>query len=325
MDNQFEKQSEQKEEIRNSFLDGNELIEEAIANFYKENNQETFINILETIRQRMHADGHFIFPVLTDENDPERFAFCTIKSNDGKMWQAAFTSQEEFEKGEKSAVISYFIDSALKSCLDTENAGIAINPWGQAFLLEKDMIEDIFRADGDTEYSVPDDQITAELLEDGSFLKKATEICNRNSTQLNMIKLLRILRDSYVWVPCNAILSDADYAMIEKMAKDAESGEGLDSLKGQQFTTMDNVRLVPDILQNGDAFFFPVFTSAEEMGEYGDHFSKVEKHFLETIVLARNNEKDVTGIVINAFSEPFVVNKELFELIEGMESSISSK
>ena len=41
------------------------------------------------------------------------------------------------------------------------------------------MIEDIFRADGDTEYSVSDDQITAELLEDGSFLKKATEICNR--------------------------------------------------------------------------------------------------------------------------------------------------
>ena len=324
MDNQFEKQSEQKEEFRNSFLDGNELIEEAIANFYKENNQETFINILETIRHRMHADGHFIFPVLTDENDPERFAFCTIQSNDGKVWQAAFTSQEEFEKGEKATVISYFIDSALKSCLDTDNAGIIINPWGQAFLLEKGLIEDIFRADGDTEYSVPDDQITAELLEDGSFLKKATEICNRNSTQLNMIKLLRILRDSYVWVPCNAILSDADYAMIEKMAKDAESGEGLDSLKGQQFTTMDNVRLVPDILQNGDAFFFPVFTSAEEMGEYGDHFSKVEKHFLETIVLARNNEKDVTGIVINAFSEPFVVNKELFELIEGLESSLSA-
>ena len=324
MDNQFKKQSEQKEEFHNSFLDGNELIEEAIANFYKENNQETFINILETIRHRMHADGHFIFPVLTDENDPERFAFCTIQSNDGKVWQAAFTSQEEFEKGEKATVISYFIDSALKSCLDTDNAGIIINPWGQAFLLEKGLIEDIFRADGDTEYSVPDDQITAELLEDGSFLKKATEICNRNSTQLNMIKLLRILRDSYVWVPCNAILSDADYAMIEKMAKDAESGEGLDSLKGQQFTTMDNVRLVPDILQNGDAFFFPVFTSAEEMGEYGDHFSKVEKHFLETIVLARNNEKDVTGIVINAFSEPFVVNKELFELIEGMESSLNA-
>lgn len=324
MDNQYEKQSSQPEEYHDSFLDGNELIEEAITNFYNENNQENFINILETIRLRMHADGHFIFPVLTDDENPQRFAFCTIQSNDEKVWQAAFTSQEEFEKGEKTAVISYFIDSALKSCLDTENAGIIINPWGQAFLLEKGLIEDIFKADGDTEYSVPDDQITAELLEDGFFLKKAMEICNRNATQLNMIKLLRILRDSYVWVPCNAILSDADHAMIEKMAKDAESGEGLDSLKGQEFTTVDSVRLVPDILQNGEEFFFPVFTSEEEMGEYGNAFSKVEKHFLETIILARNNEKNIAGIVINAFSEPFVVNKELFELIEGMESSISN-
>ena len=322
MDNQYEKQNSHTEEYHDPFLDGNEMIEEAIANFYNENNQENFINVLETIRHRMHADGHFIFPVLIDEQDPERFAFCTIQSNDGKVWHAAFTSQEEFEKGEKTAVISYFIDSALKTCFDTENDGFIINPWGQAFILENAVIEDIFRVDGDTEYSVPDDQITAELLEDGSFLKKATEICNRNATQLNMIKLLRILRDSFVWVPCNAILSDADYAMIEKMAKEAESGDGLDSLKGQQFTTMDNVRLVPDILQNGENFFFPVFTSEEEMGEYGNAFSKVEKHFLETIILARNNEKDVAGIVINAFSEPFVINKELFELIEGMESSI---
>lgn len=325
MDNQFEKQNSSNEEFRDSFLDGNNLIEEAIANFYNENNEENFIAILEAIRSRMHADGHFIFPVLIDENDPERFAFCTLQTNDGKVWQAAFTSQDEFEKGEKSAVISYFIDSALESCLDSESAGFVINPWGQSFLLTKELVEDIFKIDGDTEYSVPDDPITAELLEGGAFLKKATEICNRNSTQLNMIKLLRILRDSYVWVPCNAILSDVDYSAIEKAVKAAESGDGLDTLVGQQFTTMDNVRLVPDILQNGDDFFFPVFTSAEEMGEYGEGFSKVEKHFLETINLARNNEKNVVGIVINAFSEPFVVKKELFELIEGMESSLSTE
>ena len=272
----------------------------------------------------MHADGHFIFPVLTDEKEPGKLAFCTIQSNDGKVWQAAFTSQEEFEKGEKTSVISYFIDAAMKACLDTDNAGIIINPWDQAFLLERALIEDIFRIDGDTEYSVPDEEITAEILEDGSFLKKATEICNRNSTQLNMIKLLRILRDSYVWVPCTAILSDADYAVVEKQVKDADAGEGLDSLIGQQFTNKNEVRLVPDTLRNGEDFFFPVFTSEEEMGEYGNHFSHVQQPFLEAIVLAQHNEKDVVGIVINAFSEPFVVNRELFEMIEGMESSIIS-
>ena len=291
MDNQFEKQKEQSEEFCDYFLDGNEQIKEAIANLYNENNQENFVNVLESIRHRMHADGHFIFPVLTDEKEPGKFAFCTIQSNDGKVWQAAFTSQEEFEKGEKTSVISYFIDAAMKACLDTDNAGIIINPWGQAFLLERALMEDIFRIDGDTEYSVPDEQITAELLEDGSFLKKATEICNRNSTQLNMIKLLKILRDSYVWVP--------------------------------QFTNKDEYRLVPDTLQNGEDFFFPVFTSEEEMGEYGDHFSHVPQPFLEAIALARHNEKDVVGIVINAFSEPFVINRELFEMIEGNRTCIA--
>ena len=65
--------------------------------------------------------------------------------------------------------------------------------------------------------------------------------------------------------------------------------------------------MIPDILQKGDEFFFPVFSSAEEMGEYGERFSKIEKHFLEVANLARNNEKNVKGIVINAFTESFVI------------------
>ena len=50
-------------------------------------------------------------------------------------------------------------------------------------MLGKDLIEMIFKADGDEEYSVQDDPITAELLEDGLFLKRAIGICNRNRTQ----------------------------------------------------------------------------------------------------------------------------------------------
>ena len=40
MDNQFEKQNDQSEEFHDYFLDGNEQIKEAIANFYNENNRE---------------------------------------------------------------------------------------------------------------------------------------------------------------------------------------------------------------------------------------------------------------------------------------------
>ena len=67
-------------------------------------------------------------------------------------------------------------------------------------MLAKELIQMIFKADGDVEYTVPDDALTVDLLEDGSYLKKAIEICNRNRTQMNMLKLMKILRDSWVWV-----------------------------------------------------------------------------------------------------------------------------
>ena len=159
-------------------------------------------------------------------------------------------------------------------------------------------------------------------MEDGTFLKQVISICNRNRTQLNLFRLLKILRDSWVWIPCNAIMSDADHEAWSKIVTDALENGDLDSLIGQEVSNQDSIRLVPDILQNGDAFYFPVFTSEEEMGEYGNSFSKVAKHFLEAANLALNNEKNVAGIVINAFSEPFVIPKEIFSIIAKMDSSI---
>ena len=82
--------------------------------------------------------------------------------------------------------------------------------------------------------------------------------------------------------------------------------------------------MIPDILQNGDDFFFPVFSSAEEMGEYGNGFSKIEVDLLRAINLARNNEKKLKGIVVDAFSEPFVLDAELFDIVEKMKSRIKS-
>lgn len=88
---------------------------------------------------------------------------------------------------------------------------------------------------------------------------------------------------------------------------------------GKTFSTKEAVRMIPDILQNGEQFFFPIFSSVEEMGEYGEHFSKVQKHILE---MARNSEKNVAGIVLNAFSESFILDAELFDMIENMKSRL---
>lgn len=168
----------------------------------------------------------------------------------------------------------------------------------------------------------PDMELTEADLADGTMLKNAISTFENERTEAHFIDILEFLRDSYVWIPCNAVLSDADYASVEKMVKEAEAGLGLDSLIGQEMLSQDNIRLIPDILLNGDAFFFPVFTSVEEMGEYGDGFSKVERHFLEAMVLAMNNENKVAGIVVNAFTTPFVLNRDLFDVVEKMKSRI---
>ena len=63
-------------------------------------------------------------------------------------------------------------------------------------------------------------------------------------------------------------MSDADYAEMEKLVMDAQAQGDLDLLVGKELHNQDNIRMVPDILQNGDDFFFPVFTTEEEMGEY---------------------------------------------------------
>lgn len=318
----FEREKKENTDFHDSFLDGNEVIEEAISAYRAGSTKESLCGVLDAIRTRMHQDGHFMIPVVMSD-DGNQFSIRTIQTKDGKEWLAAFTSPAEHEKGAPSQILSHFIDSVVKTCMDSEYAGVILNPWGESFMLARELIDMMIKADGGVEYTVPDEEITAELLEGGAYLKRAIDICNRNRTQLNLIKLLKILRDSWVWIPCNVIMSDADNAAMEKMLMEAEESEGgLDSLVGKTITNQDYIRMVPDVLQNGDEFFFPVFTSEEEMGEYGDGFSKIEKHFLDAANVARNNEKNVTGIVINAFSDAFVVPKDLFEIIANMESAI---
>lgn len=166
----------------------------------------------------------------------------------------------------------------------------------------------------------PDKELKTEDLADGQLLKQAAAAFNSERTEENVIELLELLRDSLVWIPCNTIMSERDQAMIEKLIDN--NMDDLSKVVGETFGNQDEVRLVPDILQNGDEFFFPVFSSVEEMGEYGDNFSKVQKHFLEALKLARNNERDLAGVVLNAFSEAYVLPKELYDLVEKMQSRI---
>ncbi|MBR0459253.1 MAG: SseB family protein [Victivallales bacterium] len=157
--------------------------------------------------------------------------------------------------------------------------------------------------------SVEVDPNTSEESEDGKILRFLVEQFNQERSEEHFLAVLRCLRDSLIWIPGTMKLSDADAEML-KNVQEAET-----------FSFSEQVEFVPDILQNGDDFFFPVFSNCEQMGEYGTHFSTMQKHFFVAMGQAMKKE-NVCGIVLDAFTSPFVVPKTLFDFIEKLPSGL---
>lgn len=146
-------------------LAGNTSIEEAIDRYYENQSKETVIGVLEAIRRRMCEEGRFLVPMILPQaaidmfdiehvkvgdtiSSPEELHFKLhhLETQDGQQWLVAFTSQEEYEKGESASTISNCIEDMLKGCRGMAEAGIVINPWGNSFLLTKELIGLILKA-----------------------------------------------------------------------------------------------------------------------------------------------------------------------------------
>ena len=166
----------------------------------------------------------------------------------------------------------------------------------------------------------PDRWLTREELQDGSLLRAAIKAFNKERTEENFIELILLLRDSTVFVPCHTVLSDEDRETVEKMITAA--GDDLESLRGKTFSNSASVRLVPDLLENNGSLYFPAFTSAKEMGEYGAHMSNIPRTFLDVLTLAKNNEQKPVAVVLDAFTEPYALPSDLYKVVEGCRSRI---
>ncbi|MBE6582451.1 MAG: SseB family protein [Ruminococcaceae bacterium] len=147
------------------------------------------------------------------------------------------------------------------------------------------------------------------IIEKQMGLKAQIEQFDSERKKQNFISVLHCLRDSYVWIPGTVTMSDIDYESF------------LNSKDGDIVTTNDAMKFEPDILQNGEDKFYPVFSSIEEMGEYGNNFSKIEKHFFDAMSYA-NEKKETVGIVVNAFTTPFIVLKEWFDIVGSFPSKV---
>ena len=85
---------------------------------------------LTVIRRRMRENGQFILSVEPPTGD-NQLRIGTVKTGDGKVWWAAFTSFEEELKGGGSVQSTFLtdIDQLFHSALQVnEIEGIILNP-----------------------------------------------------------------------------------------------------------------------------------------------------------------------------------------------------
>ena len=167
----------------------------------------------------------------------------------------------------------------------------------------------------------PSQKITAEDLEDGTMLESSIYNFNRERNQDHFLDILEILRDSHVWILGDFVMSDTDESRMKDLIAQSEAES--QSIVGNTFKTQDQCKFKPDILKYNEDLFFPVFSNPEAMGEYGNQLSKIQHHFLDVITLAEKHEQNLSGIVINAFSEPFVLDKDLWDLVKNMKSRLT--
>ena len=135
-----------REQFHDFTLDGNNRIEDAMADYFVGQTDEWKMVILQKIWERIQEDGHMIFPVeyipnVSNEDTVQQVRLRTIDLENGETVAVAFTSHTEMRKGPESAMLSFFIDTTLEAVYNNEDlAGMMINPWGDEFFLTKPMI-----------------------------------------------------------------------------------------------------------------------------------------------------------------------------------------
>lgn len=137
-------------------LSGNRIIEEAIAALHEQGGVHALDAVAEAFRKRMGENAELVIPVMQPEtevksmrpgkgagaNGMSDLRLLQMQSDDGKRWNVAFTSLEEASKGEKTTTVTIPMENVLRGAKDfKQEAGIAINPFGKAFLFSKELIE----------------------------------------------------------------------------------------------------------------------------------------------------------------------------------------
>lgn len=157
--------------------------------------------------------------------------------------------------------------------------------------------------------------LCADLDEDGTVtpaeredmtLEEAIQVFHEDSSKENGFRVLRVLAYSTVLIPCDATFSDVDMMPLWNLLKTKEK-----DLEGETIESQDNIHLTPKILHRDGESFIPIFSSTEAMKDYGKTASILEKPFMEVLSMVQHSSKKLAGIVVNPFTQSFLVPMEL--------------
>ncbi len=123
-------------------LIGNDKIEEAVLALQNEPSQEMLAHTLTVIRRRMKEGGQLVVAV-EPSLESTQMKLQTVKTADGALWWAAFTSFDEELRGADSVMSTFLsdIDKLFETALEVpEINGIILNPWNRTIMLDKKLI-----------------------------------------------------------------------------------------------------------------------------------------------------------------------------------------
>ena len=159
-------------------------------------------------------------------------------------------------------------------------------------------------------------KLTKADLEDGTVLKGAVADFFKDKSDDKFAFVLAVLRSSSVFMPCEIELSDDAKSILDQLKRKGKEPDSLPEELKERFR--EGVSFVPAVLVNDGHKFLPVFSSPEELGDQFPEDSDMHISFLHALDLAANGE-EIEGIVLNAYTQPFVVEKDLFDAIAGLE------
>lgn len=146
---------------QDDFPDSNKMIEDAIDQYYVQNNKDGMLVFMKTLLISIEQGRELIVPYITTHSilskeqlnsisigdtfildHDVKLKLETVKDVKGNEWMGVFTSTNEMHKGSSGNVqINQSILSILKSVLDLEEVnGIVINPFGKHIQISKNMI-----------------------------------------------------------------------------------------------------------------------------------------------------------------------------------------